>query len=281
LTILIARNVKKSLTQEPEDLLQGLMMADITNYFERCIALLASQFQIRNPDGSLTNFQKVIEALSKQAQVINTQQQLLQTMRYLNTAQGVQLDGLGQILGLPRIPGQSDDSYRESLRFQIFINQSHGTPEEVIKILQYLTDATMVWYFEDYPAAYQMATNGLQGVDSLGGTVNPGDLVGVIQSVSPAGVQFIALTATYNTNPFTFSEDPFDTQFFVAPNPGDPTELHPFQADPGTGLQDFYVQTGETTNPDFGGGFAEALGVYPNYTIDTTGAGQMAEAIQQ
>ena len=104
-------------------------MVDIANYYERGVALLASQFQIRNPDGSPTNLQKIIKAIASQAQKINTQQQLLQTMRYLNTAQGVQLDGLGQILGLARIPGESDASYREALQFQIFINQSHGTPE--------------------------------------------------------------------------------------------------------------------------------------------------------
>lgn len=255
-------------------------MTDIINYFDRCITLLASQFQIKNPDGSLTNFQKVIKSLSGQAQIINTQQQLLQNMRSIDAAVGKQLDGLGEILGVLRTDGQTDDSYREALIFQIFINQSKGTPEEVIKILEFLTQASVVWYDEDYPAAYQMATNGLKGVNSLGGTVNPSDLIKILQSVSPAGVEFIYLTATYNTNPFIFSNDPFDTQFFVAPNPNDENELHPFRVNPGTGLQNFYVQAGQTTNPDFGGGFAEALGVYPNYIIDTTGAGQLAEAIQ-
>ena len=195
-------------------------------------------------------------------------------MRYLNTAQGVQLDGLGQILGLERTPGESDASYREALQFQIFVNQSHGTPEEVIKILKFLTDATKVWYSEVYPAAYQMATNGLIFPP------NPSDLVAAIQNVSPAGVHFLALTATYNTNPFVFSGDPFDEQFFVAPNPADPTELHPLQVDPGTGPVDFFIQRGETTNPDFGGGFAEAIGENPTISVDTTGAGQLAEAIQ-
>jgi hypothetical protein len=250
-------------------------MVDIPNYFERAVALLASQFQIRNPDGSLTNFQKVVKALSGQAQVLNTQEQLLQTMRYLNTAEGVQLDGLGQILGLARIPGQTDASYREDLQFQIFINQSHGTPEEMITILKYLTDATTIWYDEFYPAAYLMTTNGLIF------PANPSDLVQAIQNVSPAGVSFAALLATYNTNPFVFSGDPFDEQLYVAPNIADPNELHPFQVDPGTGLADFFIQRGETTDPNFGGGFAEAIGEPPNFIrIDTTGAGQMTESIQ-
>lgn len=257
----------------------GGVMVDIPNYFERAVALLASQFQIRNPDGSLTNLQKVVYALTRQAQVLNTQEQLLATMRYLNTAQGVQLDGLGQILGLARIPGQSDQSYREDLQFQIFVNQSNGTPENVIQILKYLTDATKIWYIELEPAAYQMTTNGLIFPD------NPSDLVAAIQKTSPAGVSFAVLAATYNTNPFVFSSDPFSEQFFVAPNPADPTEAHPFQVDPGTGAVDLYIQRGETVNPNFGGGFAEAIWTnIPNvpevYAYDNTGAGQLAEAIQ-
>lgn len=250
-------------------------MVDIPNYFERTLALLASQFQLKNPDGSLTNLQKVVKSLTLQAQELNTQEQLLITMRYLNTAEGEQLDGLGQILGLPRIPGQSDQTYREDLQFQIFVNQSNGTPEQMIQILKYLTDATEIWYIELYPAAYQMITNGLSFPD------NPSDLIQAIQNTSPAGVSFAALTATYNVNPFVFSTDPFEEQFYVAPNPNDISEIHPFQVDSGAGAQNLFIQRDETHNPNFGGGFAEALGEPPNFMgIDTTGAGQLPEAIQ-
>lgn len=249
-------------------------MQDIENYFQRAVSLLASQFQIRNGDGSLTNLQKVIHALSGQAQVLNEQELLLATQRYLNTAFGAQLNGLGQILGLARSSGQRDQSYREDLQFQIFVNQSNGTPEELIAILKYLTDATKIWYDEIYPAAYQLTTNGLTFPE------NPSDLVLAMQNVSPAGIAFVGITATYNTNPFSFSSDPFTEQLYVAPNPSDRLETHPFQANPGTGAEDFYVQRGEVNDADFGGGFAEAMGTYPNYTYDNTGAGQLPEAIQ-
>lgn len=256
-------------------------MVDIPNYFQRAIDLLVSQFQIKNPDGSLTNLQKAVAAITSQAQLINTQQQLLINNRSLNTAQGVQLDGLGQIIGLKRIPGQSDDSYREDLQFQIFINQSHGTPEEVIYVLSFLTEATDIWYIECYPAAYQMATNGIYGLDALVNPLdNPSAISQAVQNISPAGVQYIGTTATYNTNPFVFSSDPFAEQLFVSPDPSNPLELHPFRVDPGSGLVDFYVQRGETTNPNFGGGFAEAIGEPPNFIgVDTNGAGQLTEFI--
>ena len=252
-------------------------MANIQNYFQRAVALLASQFQIENADGSLTNLQKMIQALSMQAQVLNTQEQALQTMRYLETAIGVQLDGLGQILGLARIPGQTDDSYREDLQFQIFVNESNGTPEEMIYILKYLTNATEIWYNELYPAAYQMATNGL--LFPMPPSGSPSDLLSAIQEVSPAGVSFAALTATYNVKPLVFSSDPITEQFYVSPDPNDPSSLNPFEVNPGAGAVDLYIQRGEVVNPDLGGCLAEALGEYPTYTIDTTNSGQLAEAI--
>jgi len=256
-------------------------MVDISNYFERSLALLASQFQLQNPDGSFTNFQLVIQALIAQAQVINTQQQLLQTMRYLNTAEGVQLDGLGQILGLERMSGQSDSSYREDLQFQIFVNQSAGTPEQIIYIIKFLTEATTIWYMENIPAGYQLTTDGIYGLDSvIYPNADPSSLIQVLQSVSPAGVLFVALIATYNTNPFSFSSDPITEQFYVAPDPDDITQVNPLEVNPGSGAVDLFIQRGQTVNPNFGGGFSEALGQYPDYTIDTTGAGQLSESIQ-
>lgn len=248
-------------------------MQEISNYYERAIALLASQFQIALADGGKTNLQKVIYAILTEAQEIQDQEELLYSQRSLDTAEGAQLDGLGEILGLSRMPGQSDDSYRQALQFQIFVNNSSGTPEEVIAILQFLTSSSKIWYFEVYPAAYQMATNGLNFPP------DPSDIVDAIQTSSPAGVEFIGVTATYNTNPFVFSSDPINEQLYVASNPSNVRELNPLQVDGGAGLDDLYVQKGETVDPDFGGGFAEALGTYPTYTIDTTGAGQLAEII--
>ena len=250
-------------------------MVNIPDYFERAVALLASQFQLTNPGGAYTNFQKMLYAILTQAQQLNTQEQLLQTMRSIDTAQGVQLDGLGQILGLPRVPGQSDDSYREALQFQIFVNMANGTPQDVIQVLEFLTKASRVWYYEIYPAAYGLTTNGEIFPP------NPSDLYTAFQSVSPAAVNLVAIVATYNTNPFVFSSDPFDEQFYVNPSEIDPLQRNPFEVNPGAGLVDLYIQRGETSNPDFGGGFAEALGAYPNYTTDITGAGQFSEAIQE
>ena len=154
----------------------------------------------------MSNLQKILYAISQQCQDIQTQENLLNEFRNLNTAQGVQLEGtviqnghnvlvgLGTILGLDRVAGPDDDTiidgkqvtgYRQDLQFQIFLNNSQGTPEEVIYVLKYLTKASQIWYNEVYPAGYQMATDGLTF------TPFPSDFVGAIQKVSPAGVNFL------------------------------------------------------------------------------------------
>jgi len=53
--------------------------------------------------------------------------------RYLDVAVGVQLDILGEIVGLRR-EGLSDTLYRDALFLQIRINRSFGTPVDVLEI---------------------------------------------------------------------------------------------------------------------------------------------------
>jgi len=102
--------------------------------------------------------------------------------------------------------------------------------------------------------------------------VPPEQLVTAIQSVSPAGVQYTPITATYGVPlPFVFSGDPIVDLLLVAPNEADPFDLVNLEIDTGDLLA---VQAGRVTNPDFGGGFAEF-----GTPIDTTGAGQLAEVI--
>lgn len=254
-------------------------MVEILNHYERANALLASQFRDTLPDQEKNNFQKLLKAIIISLQEVDDQNQLLISERFLQTAQGVNLDGIGELVGLARTPGQSDESYREDIQFQIFINQSNGTPEDVIQILKYLTDAQKIWYYELYPAAYQMATDGLNYPS------NWQDLVRAIDQASPAGVNYCPITALvawdsineilYRTVPFTFSGDPVEELLWVAPDGNDPTFLENLEVDTGQIIE---VNAGQTENPVFGGWFAEVDAM--NNLISTEGAGQLAELIQ-
>lgn len=255
-------------------------MVKITDHFERAISLLASQFREAPPTVGLTNFQKWIKVIVDMFQELDDQNYLLLTMRNLDTAEGVQLDGLGQILGLERQPDESDEDYRERLRFQIFINQSKGTPEEMIRVLTFLTKASKVWYSEVYPAMFQMTTNGLTFPDPVS------ELIEALHSVSPAGVQYVPVTAIYDsTSPFTFSSDPILELFYVVPDANQPLNLHQLEVVVTPDTFFLEVNRGQTSAPTFGGWFAEAYWINEPttpeiYEIETQGAGEMAEVIQ-
>lgn len=201
-------------------------MVQITNHFQRAISLLASQFRKNKPDGSLTNFQKLIQALVEPAQEIENVNWELKTERWLNTAIGTQLDGLGQIIGIARNPGESDEDYRERLQFQIFINSSKGTPEDVIRIIEFLTKSDRIIYHETYPAAFQLETDGLVF------PTPPNELVTAIKNASPAGVNYAPITATYNV-PISFqvtdeigeSEGGFEELNYPLPTAGQLSEV--------------------------------------------------------
>lgn len=62
--------------------------------------------------------------------------------RTIDASVGIQLDRLGQIIGLAR-GGLSDDDYRSRLKAQIKINRSSGTVEELLEILALLETQTL------------------------------------------------------------------------------------------------------------------------------------------
>lgn len=79
--------------------------------------------------------------------------------RWLDTAEGAQLDILGEILDLDRY-GRDDESYRTLLNLKVEINTSSGTPEIIIKAVKLLYGATEVIYSPAYPAGFNIDHNG-------------------------------------------------------------------------------------------------------------------------
>ena len=256
----------------------------ITDVYARSAALLASQFQEMLPNGQLTNFQKLIYCFCESGQDIQNVLQDLLTERYLNVAVGAQLDGIGQIVGLARIPGQPDDTtstqtgYREDLQFQIFYNASNATPEEIILIAAYITDSSKVLYIEYYPAAYQVVVNG-EITNGFFGNYQANTVPILLKNAGPAGVAYPPITTTNGVpKAFAFSSDVLLEPFYASTTVELPSPLRPFDVNPGSGETQLYVQEGEVTNPVTGGGFSEYYEA-ESYN-DTTGAGQLCEVVQ-
>lgn len=202
-------------------------MVQILNVYDRAMSLIISQFRDFKPDGSLTNLMKLIKVLADELQELEDVNWQLKTLRWLDTSIGAQLDEIGIILGLPRNPGESDDNYRQRLRFQIFVNSTSGTPEQLISILKFLTDAQTVIYIERDFAFLEMTTDGLN-------FPNPPNILNQgLFSLTPAGINYVPITATYNQQQvFGFSGDIAVVPLEVNPQVGEANtlEMEPYNS---------------------------------------------------
>ena len=114
--------------------------------------------------------------------------------RTLANAEGTQLDGLGELVGLLR-EGRTDDEYRTEIGIQIQINLSGGQIEILIGVVSSLTGSTLVQLTESYPAKISISFNGTA----------PTNLSSVVNSLKAAGVE---LTLTQiSLVPFVFEGD--------------------------------------------------------------------------
>lgn len=246
-------------------------MPHLNNIVDRTLSLLVSQFKGEKPNGDLPNLQKLVRAFALSIQDIENALNDLKTSRNFGEAKGEQLDGIGQILGLNRNEGESDKDFELRLKFKIFLNKGGATPDDIIYIIRYFTDSTVVKYIEYYPAAFQLCVNGVQGL-SLPNS-NSDDLIELIKQSSPAGVQYAPITTTYGASkPFVFSSDSGVEELYVT-DPNDSQNVEKLNLNTGDNL---YVNPSKFLGNPEGGGFAEF-----GTPIDTTGAGQLSEVIMK
>lgn len=121
----------------------------------------------------------LVEVFASQVQVLEDEVLNVFFGRLLDNAVGVQLDGLGDLVGEPR-KTLDDDAYRNAIRVRIFQNQASGTPEEMLVLLRYLVpDVVGLHLLEVFPAKVKFSmTTGTQ----------PADLQDLMQRAAPAGV---------------------------------------------------------------------------------------------
>lgn len=144
----------------------------------------------------------LVEALVQDIQNLENTAVQLNTERGLDTAVGEQLDGIGQIVGLERETGQSDDDYRTLIKAKIGINLSQGEPERMIQIYKVLTGADLVLLQELFPGAVAISSE-----------VDPGSqeevdrLIRIMESMAPAGVRVDFLGIFDADEAFAFDGD--------------------------------------------------------------------------
>jgi len=205
----------------------------------------------------------------------------LLTQRWINTAVGQQLDGIGDIVGLAR-QGDDDETYRAKLKFQVFINTCQGTPEDMITATRFLTGGTFLRYFEHHPSAgFTIFTNGPTIITSSnvanvlynlelddGGLFNledggelllhpteaaPNLHITLLSEIAPAGVDFISISYSLGEVPIFGFGNEASTYLLEL----DDTGL--LEVDDGaTSFLEVYTDQADPTNDDGFEGMAEA-----------------------
>jgi hypothetical protein len=109
---------------------------------------------------------------------------------FLSTAEGAQLDQIGEIVGEAR-QDRLDATYRAAIRIRVLVNKSNGKTEELIEIADKFTiddpDAIII-AGDFYPAAMTVEVR----ADFTG---LPADLRTLLRQAKPGGVNFGTITA--------------------------------------------------------------------------------------
>lgn len=196
---------------------------------QESIALFKDQFEDSEDLLALAN------ALLGPVNTIETTLEDLFLKRWVDTAFGMQLDRLGDVVGIPR-RGRSDEPYRAAIKFQIFINTSHATPETLITATRVLSAGDFIRYWENYPTGIQLFTNGPNVLNVSGSVIQnhvvaledggllalnddtnlllrytndvPEALVYFLKQIAPVAVDFIVVSFSLGITPmFGFGED--------------------------------------------------------------------------
>lgn len=124
-------------------------MEPILDHIERTKSFLLEQFKGKE------NFEKLVKVLVAPLQECEDVAWQLFALRSLPNAEGAQLDGIGDIFGVPRA-GLTDPEYREAIYRRIYEIGVSGTPDELLGVLESITGAQMVRYTGVFPASVQL-----------------------------------------------------------------------------------------------------------------------------
>lgn len=146
----------------------------IENHVVQSQDLLLQQFRDK------LNILKLSEVYLSQHQDLEDEWFSLLDSLGVDSASKYALDLIGKEVGEAR-QGKDDEDYRDAIKTRIFINNSSGTPEEVIAAALQITKADAVNYSEQYPAGVALEIIGAEYVSKAP----------LIKSTLPAGVDLI------------------------------------------------------------------------------------------
>lgn len=139
--------------------------------------------------------QKISAIFAGQIQDIETVAFQVLDGRGIDSAIGVQLDGLGGNVGEPR-NGAGDDAYRIRIKARLLINRCSGTPDQVIAIAQLLLGIGSAPKVTEYfPAAFIL--------DATGTALTAEQAVALVNAIDEATAAGVRSQTVYGSSPGT------------------------------------------------------------------------------
>jgi hypothetical protein len=190
-------------------------------FYERFKTLLLEQYK------ESKNLNNILEVISTTFEELDQVFKDLKEVLNIDKAKGKIIDLIGDIVGEKR-NGREDEEYLKYVKFKIFKNTSRCFVDDVVKILKFITNASIVIYSDNPPASYTIYTNGLEV---------PKDIKKILDKLSAAGVSLIVY-ASLGETPFIATElsiqeynlvDQSDNQFIE--NLGNELILHRQESD--------------------------------------------------
>lgn len=171
-----------------------MTIVEITDHDARALARLIEQFK-KKP-----RISGVLSAVNAQTQELEGVLFGMLLNRSYANAEGQQLDNIGGIVGLTRVPGDNDATYRMKLAARISQNTGFGTPENIIALIAFVTGSVSTHLTEVFPALV-FAT-----IDAAVADDDAEAVVGIIQSLLPAGVRLGFVASGDDNDAFVFED---------------------------------------------------------------------------
>ena len=171
-----------------------MSVTEITTHVDDAKARLVQQYKNKS------RIAGILKALVDQIQELETVGKELNDERSVSASIGVQLDKIGEIVGITRLGGESDALYRARINARISLNVSEGEPERLISTFILLIGADSVLLQELPPAdvAISSATD-FADQDEVDAAL------AILESVAPAGVRINYIGVYDSTEPFAMA----------------------------------------------------------------------------
>jgi hypothetical protein len=162
-----------------------------TEHVAKALARFVEQFK------NAENLREMVSALASPLQDVDTALYQLYTQRWVDSAEGKQLDNLGAIVGQER-EGRDDVEYRLWIKARVFANRANGHPDDTLRILELIQPDADYEVEPTYPATYL--------VHVYNATAPAQSIYNILRLAKPAGVRMNLLSDADDSTSFAFSD---------------------------------------------------------------------------